>query len=118
MKAQSNIYPSVEQYDSQYLAVPTNITEIIKENEIFYEYDMVLVKQGLDKKQQINAVCQVLILDKFSIIHQLDVAHGLYIDNGMKAWIAAMVAESNRCTDLVDTNQPAVPVWPEYVEVV
>lgn len=69
-------------------------------------------------KQAINAVCQSIILDRFSLIHQLNVANGLYADKGMKAWIADMVSESNRCTDLIDMNQEAVPMWPEYVEVV
>lgn len=91
-----------------------------------YQYDhdartaeKILADRPIEEiKAQINTTCQSTILAKFSIIHQLDVANGLYADNGMKVWIAAMVAESNRCTDLVDLAQPAVPVWPEYVEVV
>lgn len=70
------------------------------------------------KKQQINNICQAKILARFSLIYQANVANGLYPDNGMKQWIADMITESNRCTDLIELNQPAFPNWPVYVEVI
>lgn len=70
------------------------------------------------KKQQLNLICQTTILARFSLIHQIDVAHGIYPDNGMKQWIADMVIESNRCCDLIDLGQAYTAEWPEYVEVV
>ena len=48
MKAQSNQYPSVAQYDSQQISVPINIVETVRDDETIYEYDMLLVKQGVD----------------------------------------------------------------------
>lgn len=76
------------------------------------------------RKQQINSDCQRLILSRFSLIHQIDVAHGLYPDNGMKQWIADMIEESNKAHDLINTlgtieEITAVnPEWPEYMGVI
>ena len=43
MKAQSKQFPSVGRYDSQYMAVPINIVESVKDDETIYEYDMMLI---------------------------------------------------------------------------
>ena len=43
MKAQSNQYPSVAQYDSQQISVPINIVETVRGDETIYEYDMMLI---------------------------------------------------------------------------
>jgi hypothetical protein len=48
----------------------------------------------------------------------MNVSNDLYPDAGMKVWIADMIAESNRCTDLIDLNSEAIPVWPIYTEVI
>ena len=119
MKTNSDIYPTIQRLQKSIL-YPHNIThnDATDEKHESWDYDVITMPETLDEKQQINFACQSLILEKFSLIHQLDVANGLYADNGMKAWIEAMISESNRCTDLIDDGKDAVPVWPEYVEVV
>jgi hypothetical protein len=122
MKSQSTTYPAVTQYDSEHVAVPINVTAFTKENPMGgdpmtgFEYELLLVpaKSLVQNKELINAICQAIILDRFSVIHQANVANSLYPDNNMRLWISAMVAESNRCTELIDESRPAVPNWPAY----
>jgi hypothetical protein len=124
MKSQSTEYPTTTQYDSDHISVPINITETSKldpmgNTQTGYEYELMIVPATslTQNKELINAICQAIILDKFSLIYQANVANGLYPEAGMKTWIADMVAESNRCTDLLELNQTAVPAWPVYEEV-
>jgi len=130
MKSQSTHYPIMTQYDSDHVAVPINVTEISISNSPLevpipaYEYDLLIVQAKspfpetiADRKLLINTICQSIILDRFSLIYQANVANGLYPDSGMKNWIADMIQESNRCHDLLDTTGDATPAWPVYVEV-
>jgi len=90
-------------------------------------YNKTLDETAAIIKTRINAECQSTILARFPIIHQLDVANGLYPDRGMKQWIADMIIESNRCHELIDTLVAAqaiiddvkavIPTWPIYEEV-
>lgn len=129
MKSQSTDYPVMTRYDGDHLAVPINIAEISIPNQMGdpqagYGYDLLIVQATnpypdtvADKKTLINTICQAIILSRFSIIYQSNVANGLYPDAGMRTWIAAMIDESNRCHDLLDVTGTATPVWPNYVKV-
>ncbi len=129
MRSQSTDYPVMTQYDSDHVAVPINVTEISIPDPLgnplpAYEYDLLIVQANnpfpgtiAGRKQLINIICQAIILDKFSLIYQANVANGLYPDSGMKIWIAGMIQASNRCHDLLDTTGDATPAWPIYVEV-
>ncbi|MFH0995811.1 MAG: hypothetical protein V1844_09985 [Pseudomonadota bacterium] len=129
MKSQSNEYPIVTQYDNERIAVPINITDVTRydpmgESQLAYEYDLLIVQANnpspktiASRKLLINIICQAIILNKFPLIYQANVANGLYPDSGMKNWIAEMIQESNRCHDLLDTTGDATPAWPIYVEV-
>lgn len=70
---------------------------------------------------EIRSAAAAVILNKYPVWYQTNVATGIYpeaIGDAMKAGIASVIAESNRCEDLVDaaTSEAEVsavtPNWP------
>lgn len=129
MKTHSNDIPQIQRLQGVILFPYGAI-----QDEKGYTYDTIKIDDdGWDinavewvrstHKAAINNVCKTNILDKFSVIHQIDVSNGLYPDSGMKAWISDMIAESNRCHDLCDdavsisSIMAIIPAWPAYVGV-
>lgn len=56
-----------------------------------------------------------IITAAYPLWFQANCANGIYplpVAEKMAAEIAAVIAESNRCEDLIITGQPATPVWP------
>jgi len=78
-----------------------------------------VIKSG--KMASIRADASAVILTKYPVWYQVNVANGIYsaaIGDVMKAEITSVITESNRCEDLVDvaTTEAKVnavtPVWP------
>ena len=129
MLSHADTYPSVQRLQGAVL-FPYGILAA----ETGYSYNQIRVEdegqniEAIDwliatQKALINRDCSDRIFDRFPIIFQTNAANGLYPDAGMKVWIANMIAESNRCTDLCEeaTIMEAVlaisPAWPGFVEV-
>lgn len=82
-------------------------------------YDLLLGKAA--KLAQIRSDASAIITAKYPLWYQTNVANGVYseaIGATMKAGIAAVITESNRCEDLVDAATTveeiaaATPNWP------
>lgn len=71
MKVQSNSLPVITQYDANHVAVPINIVQVVKDDETFYEYDLLIVQQGTDEvATAVNAV--QLMMDTEAATHGYD----------------------------------------------
>jgi hypothetical protein len=65
--------------------------------------------------EAINREAQQIILAAYPLWYQTNCANGVYpvaVADAMKAGIASVIAESNRCSDLVLAGQPYIAVWP------
>lgn len=64
---------------------------------------------------EINREAQQIILAAYPLWYQANCANGVYpaaIVDAMRAGIASVIAESNRCSDLALAGQPYTAVWP------
>ena len=64
---------------------------------------------------EINREAQAVILAAYPLWYQTNCANGIYpvvVADVMKAGIAAVITEANRCSDLALAGQPYTTNWP------
>lgn len=119
--------------DTQYLTSErvidaTTVTESYTVNDYTpQEMESRIVALKETRKKEIRAECEAVNYSYYPIWHQTNVANGIYgadVGDPMKAHIAAVLSESNRCEDLVDAPETdtmekirgIVPSWPSKPE--
>lgn len=64
---------------------------------------------------EIREMASEIILAKYPLWAQINYANGIYPAteaDTMKAAIASVIAESNRCEDIIEAGGTATPNWP------